>query len=145
MIMDFEPIYSAKVNVRGGREGKAFTTDDQMLFKFVMPPVLGGDGGEKGTNPEELFAASLGACLVSTIDSLAKMKGIKTKSLYTSTQVTLGRWSNNGFRLAVHVQIFAKSPEQRILKVLTEDAFEICTYVKAIKGNVELTWQLFSN
>lgn len=49
-------VYTAKVTVHGGRQGKVESTTGGLDVDLVMPKELGGGGGT-GTNPEELFAA----------------------------------------------------------------------------------------
>jgi len=49
-------LYRAHAEATGGREGRAVAQEGGLDLKLTRPKGLGGKG-EKGTNPEELFAA----------------------------------------------------------------------------------------
>lgn len=140
--MLFEPIYKTKISVSGGRNGLAISDDGQLKLQLVMPQALGGKETDPGTNPEQLFAACFGACFGGTLESIAKLQNIKLDNFSVQTTVTLGKVTGNGFNLMIYLELSAENPSTDILKELAEDAFAICTYSKAIRGNVDIIWKV---
>src|SRR5258705_10527370 len=53
-------LYRAHAEATGGRAGRAVAPEGGLDLKLTRPKGLGGKG-EKGTNPEELFAAGYSA------------------------------------------------------------------------------------
>ena len=142
--MLFEPIYETKISVTGGRSGQVISDDGQLKLQLVMPQVLGGKVTSTGTNPEQLFAACFGACFGGTLESIAKVQNIRIDNFSVQTTVTLGKVTGDGFHLMIYLELQAEHPSIEILKELAEDAFAICTYSKAIKGNVDIVWTVKS-
>jgi lipoyl-dependent peroxiredoxin len=50
-------LYQAQVTATGSREGRAVSSDGVLEVPLATPRALGG-AGERGTNPEQLFAAA---------------------------------------------------------------------------------------
>lgn len=140
--MLFEPIYETKISVTGGRNGLVMSDDGLFKLSLSMPQILGGNEGTQGANPEQLFGACIGACLGGTLESIAKLQNIKLHNFSVHTTVTLGRVMGDGFNLMIALQLSAEQPSTEVLHTLAQDAFAICTYTKAIKGNVDIIWKI---
>ena len=54
-------LYKAHAKSTGGRDGRSATSDGTLDVTLTTPKELGG-AGEKGSNPEQLFAAGYSAC-----------------------------------------------------------------------------------
>ena len=138
----FESIYTAEVTVSEGRNGDAISDDGKLKAQLAMPDALGGPTDRQGTNPEQLFGACFGACLGSTLQAIAKMNEIEVNDLKLISRVILGRLDQNGFQLKLNITIGASAPDKEALALLAKDSFEVCPYAKAIKGNVEIAWEI---
>lgn len=68
--------YTARAEVRGGRDGRGTTDDNEVDVSLRAPKEMGGPGG--GTNPEQLFAIGYGACFQGAMGLAGKEMGIDT-------------------------------------------------------------------
>lgn len=139
--MEFKPLYTTKLSVIDGREGYARMLEGQINLKLTMPTSLGG-AGVKGSNPEELFAACVGASMGSTLKSVCAMKGINVENVMVDTTVTLGRIRNNGFGLTIHIDLAVQHTQIEKIEAFIPDVIDICTYTKSLKDNVKITWEV---
>jgi organic hydroperoxide reductase OsmC/OhrA len=55
-------LYSARAHVVGARTGHV--DGENLKVDLTMAKALGGPGDQGKTNPEELFAAGYGACMI---------------------------------------------------------------------------------
>ena len=64
-------LYTAHATSTGGRTGTTQSNDGAIKLALVTPKELGGSGADadKGTNPEQLFAAGYSACFIGAIAS----------------------------------------------------------------------------
>jgi lipoyl-dependent peroxiredoxin len=139
---EFQPLYTAKVEVESGGMGHArmsgrATSDDQALdVKLAMPKALGGPGGD-GTNPEQLFAAGYAACFQGAMAVVAGTIGVKLGRTQISSQVTIGRDpSDGGYALEVELGVDCPDLPVETARTLVEQAHNVCPYSKAVKGNI---------
>lgn len=139
--MTFESIYETQVSAIGGRNGQAISKDGKLDIILTMPKVLGGTLSQSGTNPEQLFAACFGASFGASLQALAKVQTIELGELSVQVTITLGRLTDNGFRIQLLLVIEATQASLPDLQALVKDTFEVCTYAKAIRGNVDITWK----
>ena len=58
-----EILYRASAEATGGRDGRAISSDGVLDVELTTPQAMGG-AGDKGTNPEQLFAAGYSACFI---------------------------------------------------------------------------------
>ncbi|MCU6791843.1 organic hydroperoxide resistance protein [Paenibacillus sp. WQ 127069] len=130
-------LYTATVNVQGGREGKAVSSDGILNLDMRVPKEFGGPGGP-GTNPEQLFAAGFAACFEGAIGLALRKKKIKAEDTKITSHVTIGKDANDGYILAVKLDITIRGVETDVAKQIVEEAHEICPYYKAIRGNIEV-------
>lgn len=63
-------LYTAMATSKGGRDGRAVSSDPVLDVALATPRELGGAGGD-GTNPEQLFAAGYSACFLSALKFVA--------------------------------------------------------------------------
>ncbi|MCM3628250.1 organic hydroperoxide resistance protein [Paenibacillus glycanilyticus] len=129
-------LYTATVNVEGGRDGKAVSSDNKLNVDLRYPKELGGNG--EGTNPEQLFAAGFAACFEGAMGTVLRMKKIKADGISIVSNVTLGKDTNDGFVLAVKLDITLKGLERSVAQEIVDEAHKVCPYAKATRGNIEV-------
>ena len=63
-------LYTAQATASGGRDGRAVSSDNVLDIPLTTPRELGG-AGNRGTNPEQLFAAAYSACFLGALKFVA--------------------------------------------------------------------------
>src|SRR3954452_4405304 len=97
-------LYTATAHATGdGRNGHA-TSDDGILDVDVrVPKEMGGPGG--ATNPEQLFAAGVGACFLSALKAVAGRDRLDVNGSAVSASVGIGKLPSGGFGLQVELDV----------------------------------------
>jgi Ohr subfamily peroxiredoxin len=129
-------LYTATVNVQGGREGKAVSRDKNLNVDLRYPKELGGNGA--GTNPEQLFAAGFAACFEGAMGTVLRKKKIKAEGITIDSHVTLGKDAEDGYVLAITMNITIKGVETSVAEEIVAEAHKVCPYAKATRGNIEV-------
>ncbi|MCM3704699.1 MULTISPECIES: organic hydroperoxide resistance protein [Cytobacillus] len=129
-------VYTANVNVQGGREGKAVSDDNNLNVDLGYPKELGGDG--KGTNPEQLFAAGFAACFEGAMGTVMRKKKIKADGITIDSKATLGKDADDGFVLAITMDVTIKGVETSVAEEIVAEAHKVCPYARATEGNIEV-------
>ncbi|MBD2869084.1 organic hydroperoxide resistance protein [Paenibacillus arenilitoris] len=129
-------LYTATVNVQGGRDGKAVSSDGVLNLDLRYPKELGGNGN--GANPEQLFAAGFAACFEGAMGTILRKRNIKAEGISIDSSVTLGKDANDGFLLAIQMDITLKGVEAGVANEIVEEAHKVCPYAKATRGNIEV-------
>lgn len=136
-------LYATKVDVKGGREGHARSSDGLLDIDLAKPKEFGGDGARRGTNPEQLFAAGYAACFETALRSVAGKKGIAIGESSISATVSIGPRDAGGFGLKVDMDVslpgVAKAEAEILVKTVHDS---ICPYSNAIRGNVDVDLKL---
>lgn len=133
--------YTAVVTVRGGREGHAKSSDG-MLDVDLMSPHDTSRPGDRGTNPEQLFAAGYAACFESALRLAARQQGKKLKDGNITAHVSLNQDDDKRYWLGVELHGRFDGATTEEVRELMAQAHEICPYSRATRGNVEV--QLFA-
>jgi lipoyl-dependent peroxiredoxin len=128
MIKMEKKLYTATVNVQGGRDGKAVSSDENLNVDLRYPKELGGNGA--GTNPEQLFAAGFAACFQGAMGTILRKKNIKAEGITIDSHVTLGKDGND--------DITIKGLETSVAEEIVAEAHKVCPYAKATRGNIEV-------
>jgi osmotically inducible protein OsmC len=136
MIKMEKKLYTATVNVQGGREGKAVSNDGNLNLDLRYPKELGGNGA--GTNPEQLFAAGFAACFEGAMGTILRKKNIKAEGITIASHVTLGKDANDGYVLAIALDITISGVETSVAEEIVAEAHKVCPYAKATNGNIEV-------
>lgn len=125
-------IYKTKITNDGGRFGQVYDDSKEFDFKIVPP-----GSKDKGTNPEQLFAAAYSSCFNGALSLILKTERIQGKSTVSAT-VTLNEGEKFDYQIAAliegHIEGLSKEETEKYLK----KAHEVCPYSKAIKNNVKV-------
>jgi len=128
-------LYTAKVHIKGGRNGHARSSDGVLDINLTPPKELGGKGD--ATNPEQLFAAGYGACFESALKHVAKNENIAIGDTTVDSTVELHS-NEKAFRLAVALAIEIEGVEQDVAEELVNYAHQVCPYSNAVRNNVDV-------
>jgi lipoyl-dependent peroxiredoxin len=136
-VIRMDALYTAKATANGGRQGKVKSSDGVLEFDLAMPKSLGGSGAEGATNPEQLFAAGYSACFDSALNLVAGQEKKKIDSEVTA-EVSIGKDTDGGFKLAVVLSVSVGGVELEEAKQLVAKAHGVCPYSKATRDNIEV-------
>ncbi|WP_149183231.1 organic hydroperoxide resistance protein [Streptomyces sp. TRM49041] len=130
-------LYTA-VATANGREGRAVSSDGQIDLPLGLPKALGGN--DKGTNPEQLFAAGYAACFASAMGAIGRQEKIDVKDASVTAEVSIGKdEADNGFGLAVVMRVELPDHLQGDAgRDLLEKTHAYCPYSKATRGNIDV-------
>jgi Ohr subfamily peroxiredoxin len=134
-------LYRANAQVTGGRDGRAVSSDGVLDLKLTTPRELGG-AGEKGTNPEQLFAAGYSACFIGALKFVAARDKIALPA-NTSIEGSVGIGAiPNGFGIEVELKISLPGLARDQAKALVDKAHIVCPYSNATRNNIDVTLTL---
>ncbi len=128
-------LYSTRVQVTGGRNGRAHSEDGILSLSLATPKELGGAGG--ATNPEQLFAAGYAACFESALRLIARQSKVSLADAAITANVSLFP-NGGGFKLGVELDVETKGLEAASAEALVAKAHEVCPYSNAVRGNVDV-------
>lgn len=137
-------LYTTRVNAYGGRAGTIKSEDGILDLPLALPKELGGKGG--ATNPEQLFAAGYAACFENAVIHVTRGKADKVKDsdIEVSCQVSLLPTDQRGFQLAVAMDVEIAGVDQAKAEEIVEAAHAVCPYSNAIRGNVDVKINVFT-
>ena len=130
-------LYRAQVKATAGRDTRAVSSDGVLDLIVTMPRDLGGTNG-RGTNPEQLFAASYAACFLGMMRLVAGREGI---ALPTDTEVEASVGvgpTPRGFGIEVELRICLPGLPRAEADSLVEKSHAVCPYSNATRGNVSV-------
>ena len=131
-------LYTAKTHTTGGRgKGVSRSSDGHLDIELSEP----GSGGS-GTNPEQLFAAGWSACFESAL-GIAARKGRITLPEDTAIDAEVDLCSGKeGYSLQARLNVSIPGIDREIAQDLVTEASQTCPYSKAIRGNVNVQYNL---
>lgn len=131
-------LYSASVEVEGGRTGSANSEDGRLKLSLSTPQALGGDDGP-GSNPEQLFAAGYAACFIGAMKHVAASQNLTLSGdPVIRSKVDIGPIPA-GFGIAVQMEIDVPGLDQQAAEKLVEAAHQVCPYSNATRGNIDIS------
>lgn len=134
-------LYTAKVQVKNGRDGSLLSDDGFLNARLAFPLALGGDG--QGTNPEQLFGAGYAACFGSTLTAVARASGTTLTAVVVDAEVDI--MSDAGaFALGVRLAVRATGADLAALTRFVAQAEQACPYANATRNNVVTTVRIVS-
>src|SRR5699024_710540 len=128
-------IFTSKATAKNGRDGHVQSADGLIDLDLVNPA---SNQEDKGSNPEQLFAAAYSACYDGALNLVASNQNKKIDSETTAEVSFMKDPADNGFKIAVklHIKIDGVSPEEA--EELAQDAHQACPYSKATRGNIDV-------
>ncbi|MEJ7838453.1 MAG: Ohr family peroxiredoxin [Thermomicrobiales bacterium] len=135
-----ETMYTAEVEVTGGREGHASSSDGNLDLTLQRPAQTGKTTG--ATNPEQLFAAGYAACLQSALIGTASRAGHNASKSVINAAVYLGKTEAGGYGLAVAFDVTMPGLDQATAEDLVATAHAGCPYSNAVKGNIDVSFSV---
>jgi Ohr subfamily peroxiredoxin len=129
-------LYTAKVDVRSGRDGSVLSDDGRLDARLAFPTALGGDGN--GTNPEQLFAAGYAACFGSTLAAIGKAEHTPLANVAIAAEVDMLHDAGT-YDLAVRLVVRADGIPREALERLIEKAKQACPYARATRTSLAVS------
>jgi lipoyl-dependent peroxiredoxin len=131
-------LYTAKTHTTGGREhGLSKSSDGRLDIKLSTPGTNGA-----GTNPEQLFAAGWSACFEGALGIAAKKFRV-TLPAETAIDAEIDLVADKGaYSLQARLNISLPGLDTEVAEQLVNEAQQTCPYSKAIKGNVDVEYNL---
>ncbi len=137
-VAKINPVYTASVNVTGGRQNGKAVSDDGVLDIRLSPP--GSRRKDPATNPEQLFAAGYAACYQSALMGAARDAGHDASASTVKADVSLGKEEGSDFfGLAVTLTVSVPGLDKATIQKLADQANQTCPYSRATRGNIEVT------
>ncbi|HEX7063914.1 MAG TPA: organic hydroperoxide resistance protein [Bacillales bacterium] len=128
-------LFTAHATAKGGRDGHVKSDDGLIDVDLVMPTEK---SDKKGSNPEQLFAATYSACYDGALNLVASKKKKEIDSTTTADVSFLKDPEDGGFKIAATLNIEVKGVNQEEAEELAEEAHKVCPYSKAIRGNIDV-------
>ena len=125
-----------------GRSGTIKSEDGILDMPLGIPKELGGKGG--ATNPEQLFAAGYAACFGSAVIHATRRDADKVKDddIVVIGEVSLLPGDAGGFKLAVTLNVEIAGVTQEKAEEIVRAAHAVCPYSNAIRGNVDVQFNV---
>lgn len=134
-------LYRASATATGGREGRGVSSDGVLDVALTTPRELGG-AGNKGTNPEQLFAVGYAACFLGAMKFVAGRDKIALPA-ETSVNGNVGIGPiPTGFGIEVELKISLPGLAREQAEALVAAAHIVCPYSNATRGNIDVTLSL---
>ena len=137
-----EVLFTTSVSAVGGREGRVESSDNVIKMDLAMPNTPRAKDIPEATNPEQLFAAGYSACFDGALQLIARKEKVKFDSEVTANVSLIKDETDDGFKLAVKLQVKGKGVEKGKLEELVHKAHDFCPYSKATRGNIEVTLEV---
>jgi len=136
-------LYQTEATANGGRAGRVHSADGAVNMPLVMPKEMGGSG-EKGANPETLFACGYAACFESACRFLARKQDLSLgDDTHVTAKVGIGPRAAGGFQLyvtlSVHLAGLSKEQAEQIARTAHN---EVCPYSHATRGNIDVQLEI---
>jgi Ohr subfamily peroxiredoxin len=131
-------LYSTQATALGGRVGSVASADGHLRVELSHPRALGGAGGE-GTNPEQLVAAALAACLLDTIRQVGAAEGVVVahdSNVTAAVEMAAEANAPQPLRFSLSVDLPGIDPE--IASRIVTTAQGRCPLSLSLRGRVDL-------
>ncbi len=130
-------LYTTSVTAKGGRDGHVKSENGILELDVRTPKALGG-ASDDFANPEMLFAAGYSACFDSALNLVIRKSRIETGETTVNAKVSIGQIENDGFGLAVELDVNIPGVSQEEAQSLIEKAHQVCPYSNATRNNIEV-------
>ncbi|GAB3067744.1 organic hydroperoxide resistance protein [Virgibacillus ainsalahensis] len=130
-----EVIFTSSATAKNGRDGHVKSDDGLIDLNLVNPA---SNKTDKGSNPEQLFAAGYAACYDGALSHVAGEQNKKIDSETTADVDFMKDEDNGGFKIGVTLNIKIEGVSAEEAEELAEAAHQFCPYSKATRGNIEV-------
>ncbi|MFP5109258.1 organic hydroperoxide resistance protein [Neobacillus sp. C211] len=137
-----QPLFTSSATAVGGRQGRVESSDGNIKMDLAMPGTPRAKELPNATNPEQLFACGYSACFDGALQHVARQEHVKFESQVTANVSFLKDEVDQGFKIAVTLQVKGHGIEKAKLEELVHKAHEFCPYSKATRGNIEVTLEV---
>ncbi|GAA4070000.1 organic hydroperoxide resistance protein [Amphibacillus indicireducens] len=128
-------MFTSIATAKGGREGHVKSDDGIIDLKLVDPAA---DGNEKGSNPEQLFAAGYAACYDGALNLMASKQRKEIDSEITAEVSLMEDSDDKGVKIGVVLNVNIKGVSQEEVEKLANLAHDFCPYSKATRDNINV-------
>ncbi|HHU20515.1 MAG TPA: organic hydroperoxide resistance protein [Bacilli bacterium] len=128
-------MFTSTATAKGGREGHV-KSDDGIIDLKLVDPAAGGD--EKGSNPEQLFAAGYAACYDGALNLMASKQRKEIDSEITAEVSLMEDSEDKGVKIGVVLNVNIKGVSQEEAEKLANLAHDFCPYSKATRDNINV-------
>lgn len=128
-------MFTSTATAKGGREGHV-KSDDGIIDLKLVDPATGGD--EKGSNPEQLFAAGYAACYDGALNLMASKQRKEIDSEITAEVSLMEDSEDKGVKIGVVLNVNIKGVSQEEAEKLANLAHDFCPYSKATRDNINV-------
>lgn len=135
-------LFTSTATATGGRDGKVQSSDSVINLDTAMPGSPRAKKLNSTTNPEQLFAAGYAACFDGALQLVASKEHVKFDSEVTANVSLMKDEADQGFKLAVTLQVKGTNIEKDRLEGLVHKAHQVCPYSKATRGNIDVTLEV---
>jgi osmotically inducible protein OsmC len=128
-------LHHVQVKATAGGDTRVVSSDGMLDLKVTMPLQLGGTN-ERGTNPEQLFAASYATSFLGIMRFVAEREGI---AFPTNTEVEASVRVGpalRGFGIEVELKISLPGLPRTEADLLVEQSHAACPYSNAMRSSV---------
>ncbi|SOC08520.1 Ohr subfamily peroxiredoxin [Ureibacillus xyleni] len=137
-----EILYSTTATTYGGLEGKVQSSDGVINMATAIPGSNRDEELDQVTNPEQLFAAAYATCFDSALQIVANKEGIDFESQVTANVTLLEDEPDQGYRLAIELQVKGSNIDKSKLEELVNKANQIWPYAEEKRRNMEFTLEV---
>lgn len=131
-------LYTAHTHTAGGRDGTGRSSDG-FLDVRLSPP----GSNRAGTNPEQLFGVGYSACFIGAMRRAGAPLGIRLPDdVSVDAEVSLGNTADQGFALAVKLNVTLPGLTSEQKRQLVDGAHQICPYSHATRGNIDVQFDI---
>ncbi|MGW2825574.1 organic hydroperoxide resistance protein [Streptomyces sp. NPDC001443] len=131
--------YTGVVTAESGREGRVSSDDGKLDVTVSQPKELGGAG--RGTNPEQLFAATYSACFHASLAIVADIEKVDITGSSVTARVAIGK-NDDGFGIVADLTAHLPGIEPAVAQKLLDKAHEICPYSRMTREGIEVSLQI---
>jgi lipoyl-dependent peroxiredoxin len=132
-------MYKTHATTSGGRDGRAVLEDGKLALAMALPKDMGGSG--QGHNPEQLFALGWSSCFGQAVLVLAKKHELDGQKAKVTVEVGLDK-DEVSFALSATITVALPGADPEKLRVLADEAHQICPYSRATRGNIASTVEI---
>lgn len=132
-----ETLYASKVTSKGGLHGHVKSEDGALDTDVYMPTGENSDS-QKGTTPEQLFAASYASCLEGTIYHIAKLSSVEIDDTKVVANVQAVEVDKGDLRFKLDLAVELPNIDSDKAQHILDEAYKNCPLTKATQGNMEV-------